>query len=248
LIVNDTVQLSVPAGGLAPGTLELLAGVVLVALFGIGVAGALSRLLAHFTHRDVAWWATALLGAVILAAVFAPGVLSSLNASAEVRKTETDAVLQARDAAPAQTQRELADRVTGAISVTMGATDSGAAANGLVAAWHAGPRKADERGGGPLAQYLQTLLAWQYAGQPGPGGVRPNDTVLAEWGPEVGVDKLDEYGASLLKLPDGRALFPGATYRRLDVVLQRDGTRVPFATLTAVDDHGKWWLVGAQLP
>ena len=57
--------------------------------------------------------------------------------------------------------------------------------------------------------------------------------------------------ASVLPLRASRIappFFPAASFHRLDVELVRGSQRFPFATMYAVDDHGKWWLVWGGPP
>jgi hypothetical protein len=236
-----------PKASWAPAGL-VLSGIVVAALFGLGLAAGLSRLASDLTHEHPVWWATAALAALVLGLVSGPAVIATARGAAETSRAQVDALTAARDSAGPQTQRELADRVASALSSTVGQTDPGSAAEALVAAWHPGPVQADAENGASLPQYLLTMLLPLYDAKGRVGGVREGDTVLAEWGASLGEREIDEASAELLELPDGRAMFPGASYKRLDVVLNRQGARVPFLSLVAVDDNGKWWLVGVQLP
>ena len=249
---------------------------ILVALFCVGVAGVTSRLIFRTTGQRAAWYATAGLSVLFVGVLFGvPMVLWQMHTNSFYADNQA-IVAAARDTAGPQTQSQLASRAVDVLAAAAdGRTEPAEfARDGLLRLWHPGPRKnavvfnadpefADTDPEDAIAGYaLQELFdlyrpsefngAWNVP--------RPDDRFVAAWH-EVPLSGIDAFSRELLtfydnkrwddaagQFRDGRPLFPSGTFYEMDVSIVRGDLKAPFLTLFAVNDGGKWWLVGITDP
>jgi len=91
------------------------------------------------------------------------------------------------------------------------------------------------------------------------GPASPGDAFTAEWHGRVDMDEIEEESGSLLvffedmggfepNYDEGKPLFPRGRYHELEISRSRGDETSDFLRLYAVDDGGKWWLVGVSNP
>lgn len=253
-----------------------MAGVLFV-LFCIGLFGIVARRLARRGidvprgQRRVAL--VALIVGVVLSAAYAEH-----RVTAGMFYAHTGSIVaRARDEAPAQSREQLTQAVLETLESARDGGEDGPrmAAVGLVGLWHPGPRKNAEYflvdPSYPVPRTVEAELqspvadaVWDLFEPNGYDGdesrnALPGDVLAAEWGEEARLSEIPFTGRHLLsfyddrrfdghEFRDGEPLFPNGRFRTLHISRIRDGVERPFLTLYAVDDGGRWWLVGYGLP
>jgi hypothetical protein len=249
---------------------------VLLCLFCVGLAGAATRAVGRIGKARPPGWATPLYSVLAVAVVFGVSYAVSRVQTTRVVSANDAIVAAARDSAGPQTKEELAQGVVNVLlAASDGRTEAvGFASDELLGLWHPGPLKNDEYflkdpdfeepydRDNSIGLGVRNELVDQFRSSDRNGAwdsVQPGDAFAAEWSGEVPLAEIDQEYRWLLSyydqtrwdgstFADGVPLFPDGRYHRLDVTLVRGELKASFLTLYAVDDGGKWWLVGIDNP
>jgi hypothetical protein len=269
---------NVGLGGFVIIVPALGAGILLVCLFCVGLAGAAAWGIERVNKVAPPAWVTPVLSLVLALIVFGvPFALSRVEAGNFYSKNEA-IVAAARNGAGPQTREQLTQRV---LDVLQSALDTGtdatqSARDGILLLWHPASLKSDEyfledpeytrdypySPDDGIGLGIRNELMDQFRASEDNGSwvqARPGDTFTAVWRGEVPLTAINEEYRWLLSFYDdtrwngkdfidGRPIFPDGRFYELDVSLNRGDLKAPFVTLWAVDDGGKWWLVGIDNP